>query len=196
MSQNLSTNKEWTTPRLVARLEEATPGLGAAFNPAVASRSPAIDRLRGVVEFSYMGNAEFEFGTTRDAVDHFAAYVRKNKIIPLVVPVNLGKDKSVDIFVLCPRKFQKIVPRFLSQLASGELRTAEPTYFGETLAGQLEWPRPKGWFDLENQVLFSAERDIVEKVRNVMGIKTPFPANQTKTRGVGVVLPSPSMPVA
>lgn len=175
MTQKFSTNKDWETPRLIARLQDSQ-RISSVWNPAVSGRSTPMDKIRSVLEFAYMGNSEFEFGTTRHAVDNLQAYIDRNKVAPLVVPVVVGLRPAVDVYALAPRKYHNAVHSFLN--STEYWRTPEPTYFQETLAG-LETSRygaeTKGWFDLRNQVLFFVDRETCEKMRVALGVKTPLP---------------------
>ena len=185
MGKKYQTNKDWETPRLIARLEENSRGiLNNAWNPAVNpnKKSSAMDKLGSVVAFAYMGNSEFEFGTTRDAANNLQAYIDRNKIAPLMVSVSALLKAPVPIYVLAPRKFHGHVENFLNQ--SDYWRTAEPTYFRETLGGiESRHDRTVGWFDLHNQVLFFKDKDTFEAVRKALGVKTALPANAPAANG-------------
>lgn len=191
MSTKSATNKEWVTPRLIARLEENVSGLRSnAWNPAVHGISTTMGKLRSVVEFAYMGRSEFEGGTTRRAMDNLQAYIDKNKITPLVVAVSIPGKDTVPVYVLAPRKFHDIVGRFLKQ--SDSWQTLEPTYFLQTLAGNEDRSKTVGWLDLNNQVLFFKDKDTFEAVRRALGIKTPLPAPAASVTGGGKLDVMPS----
>lgn len=145
----------------------------------------AMDLLRGVFSFDYMGAAEFEFGAVPKALQLMAKnaenYTAFSFTFPLSKVQQSWRDKSTDkpegsaeIFVICNKDDVKEVTTRIKQYASGTGgRLKETTLLSNTLRPDGDWdPGMLGWLELDNGFFFFTDKEMWEKTAELFGVTT------------------------
>lgn len=142
----------------------------------------AMDLLRNIFRFDYMGSAEFEFGAVPKALSKMADYVVKGEGIAFRIPVHYryknwkttGVESGVkDIYVICNKADELGVIASINSLASNGSRVelkeracvdaslAEAEYDKDTIA----------WLELDNGFWFTKDKETFDKFCQLFGIK-------------------------
>lgn len=154
----------------------------------------AMDLLRGIFSFDYMGAAEFEFGAVPKALTAIAQYTKTLKAwsfsIPLKDVEQHWRDKSketpegsAEIFVIAHPSAKDEVERRIKAWAAGKLpkddegydmHLKEPTLLGSILRPYGDYtPRVRGWLELDNGFFFFVNREMWEGTCALFGVETP-----------------------
>jgi hypothetical protein len=130
-----------------------------------------------------MGDAYFEMGDQARSLRRiFNAGMSVHEVEVVVA------GQVVKVYMLATRDFdfQEYLPD-LQQMATGELRLAEGTYFDEVIKGQLgmatafRCPGVNVWFDFHNDVLWTLSKENLEKLQAALEtVKQKWAAKATK----------------
>lgn len=139
----------------------------------------AMDLLRDLWSFDYMGAAEFEFGAVLEALQKIARAAEEGQLaattfsIPLKdVAKDTWRDKSkkdpegeATIYLLCPEPWGGEAQQRITVLARERWNPdlKESTRLAEVLrpVPDAEWtPDTCGWLELDNGFLFFTDRDM------------------------------------
>lgn len=141
----------------------------------------AMDLIRDVWSFDYMGAAEFEFGAVPKALREIAGA----KLITFIISVPLAEvpknwrdhsdatpDGESDVYVICPERFRDGVTERVNAWARNEYPSLkERLGFTSALRPFEYWDhRRGGWLELDNGFLFFTDRDMWEKACRLFGI--------------------------
>ncbi len=147
----------------------------------------AMDLLREVFSFDYMGAAEFEFGAVPKALQAMAKdandYLPTTLSFPLNKVAKGWRDKSTEdptgealIYVICRKgEVQEVHNRikgwaFKPYDSKNHLK--ETTMLSQTLRPDSDWsPEIAGWLELDNGFFFFLDREMWEKTAELFGIK-------------------------
>ena len=146
----------------------------------------AMDLIRDVFRFDYMGAAEFEFGAVPKALQQIARQqgdLEAGSIeIPLaeVAPPFLERKKesplgAATVFWLAPSAWSDEVAERIRAWASEGYRShlKEPHHLERSLRPADEWDRHTcGWLELDNGFLFFTDREMWEKACTLFGVDT------------------------
>ena len=103
-----------------------------------------------LLDFSYMGSAEFEFG----ALPKSLARVRENKTQYIQTIAIIEEFPSKPVMVLCKETDKEEVLIVLNQLAKKELRLKEYCDLDNYLKGVQSFRTSDFWWDIENDFFF------------------------------------------
>lgn len=147
----------------------------------------AMDLLRDIWRFDYMGAAEFEFGAVPEALSKIARadLIATTFEIPLSKVEKDWRDKSkakpkgsATIYVLCPRGWQQEIERRVRAWAKStyhedrEFRLKENTRLPSALRPLEDYDRDVcGWLELDNGFLFFSDREMWEKACALFGVE-------------------------
>jgi hypothetical protein len=166
---------DFRDPWLVQRLERPTgPSIFGKDNPFAFGgglrngglSGEAMDLLRPIFRFAYMGAAEFEFGAVPKALDYLARHGAQlgsfTVSIPLKdVPKNWRDKGPQDIpgdgtvYVLARSDEADLVAESIRRMARRESRTKERVGLESALRPHNEWDRETvGWLALDPAFLF------------------------------------------
>lgn len=197
--------EKYTTPELgrsflIQRLEKPwkTNALGMADNPFAFGggykngglSDDAMNLLRDIFRFDYMGAAEFEFGAVPKALQKVANTASHDDLVGFSFEIPLAdvephwKDKDAvaegngTIYVICPEDWAEEVANRIRYYAAHpfggkvEYRLLEMTMLHHALRPRDEWDtRRCGWLELDNGYFFFTDKDMFEQVCQLFGVK-------------------------
>ncbi len=143
----------------------------------------AMDLLREVFSFDYMGAAEFEFGAVPKALNGIAKdhkrLVAHELTIELSTLAEDWQDKTryegeATVFVICRKAHVAEVENRVRTWASEGYRSElkETTRLEDSLRPvRKEWNRTDGWLELDNGFFFFTDRTMFEGVADLFGVK-------------------------
>lgn len=141
----------------------------------------ALNLLRGIWSFDYMGAAEFEWGAVPEALTRLA----KAKLTAFVVTVPLAevpanwRDKSKTapegdgiIYVLCDENHAEDVAASINEWARNDFpKLKESLRLTSALRPSEEWDREIcGWLELDNGFLFFTDMAMWEQSCALFGV--------------------------
>lgn len=144
----------------------------------------AMDLLRGIFSFDYMGAAEFEFGSLPKALQEVAKnsdqYLLTTLSIPLSKVPKGWRDKSTEtptgeavFYVICRKgDVQEVHSRIKSWAFEPYEKThqlKESTRLPQTLRHNGKW-ETAGWLELDNGFFFFLDKEMWEKTASMFGI--------------------------
>lgn len=153
----------------------------------------AMDILRGVFSFDYMGAAEFEFGAVPEALQGLAKDAKQLIAFSFAIPIREvapdwrdktpAPDGDVDVFVLCRKRDRDEVQARIRVWASEEYNRdlKEPTFLSSALRPSRDWHRDTaGWLELNNGFLFFADEDMWRACSAIFGVDAPPTSQATE----------------
>lgn len=180
---------------LVQRLQRPNPnpnGLPVKDNPFAFGggykngglSDEAMDMLRELWRFDYMGAAEFEFGAVPEALSKLAGakLAASSFTIPLAEVAANWRDKSkakpegeAMIYVLCPEGWDEEIERRVRAWASesndDEFRLKEGTRLSAALRPVEDRDRETcGWLEISNGFLFFSDEPMWQKACALFGV--------------------------
>jgi hypothetical protein len=135
----------------------------------------AMDILREVFSFDYMGSAEFEWGAVPKALT-ILAEGRKNLVKFELQPKEWGVKTDKPIFVICNKNDKKDVSSFIEKIAKDDyaVQLKEYTRLNDALLPPKhpEWPcRIFGWLELETGFFFFTDKEMYDKTCQIFEVK-------------------------
>ena len=170
----LTLNKELERSYLIQRLHKPQPSMKIAGTEIVDNpfsfggglvngglSKEAMNLLRGIFSFDYMGAAEFEWGAVPAAIAFLAEQSEKKNIVAGAInflPVEKGEEL---VYYVCPIPYEEEVKKRIGALRrmDKDIRLMEhcglKEYFDEIHEKRKEWARQNlGWLELEFFDLF------------------------------------------
>jgi hypothetical protein len=153
----------------------------------------AMDLLRDVFSFDYMGAGEFEFGAVPRALGKLAEAARHDDLAEFELEVALSDvEKPYDakrlppddatgvVYVLCPGAWADEVTRRIRFYAAHQYprdehryQLKEPTSLNRALLPVNEWDERRcGWLELDNGYAFFTDLDMFVKTCELFGVAT------------------------
>lgn len=148
----------------------------------------AMDLLRGIFAFDYMGASEFEWGAVPEALRALASrddLVAHTFTIPLAEVEKNWRDCSTakppgeaTVFLLAPAPFAEEAERRIRLWASGKgERLKESTRLSSALRPIEEWDRDVcGWLELDNGFAFFTDEEMWRKTCALFGVESEVAA--------------------
>lgn len=147
--------------------------------------SEAMDLLRGVFAFEYMGAAEFEFGAVPKALQGLSAdssrLVAERLLIPLAKVGRHWSDNSegeptgeATVYILARKEHLAGVKKAVKGMAARDFNLKEATHLPEVLrpGGKGSYqPRACGWLELDNGFMFFTDRDMWAATCSLFGVE-------------------------
>jgi len=146
----------------------------------------AMDLLRDVFSFDYMGAAEFEFGAVPKALSALANKATEGSLVAFDFDILLSKVRKpwdeeanppaprakATIYVICPAGWTVAVEERIKALAGNKPpRTKEAVNLHSVLRpGRYEY-RVRGWLELDNGFMFFTDRPMWEATATLFGIE-------------------------
>lgn len=144
----------------------------------------AMNLLRPIFGFDYMGAAEYEFGALPKALKALAEgelafgslefreedVVECRKVSKKREPLPLH---YYTVYYLCPKRYQKEVVKRIYEDAKGKLDIKNGyKQFSQTLRMDEErWPDDTiGWFELDNGFFYFVDKEAAEKTAALFGV--------------------------
>lgn len=153
---------------------------GGGLNNGGLSKE-AMEMLRPIFSFDYMGAAEFEFGEVPKALSKIAQgaqdLVRGEVRVPnekmsmmawekrMFQP--LPKDGEVIVYILCRKEHLEYVQELVRDLIASKVLLKEDTLLRESVMtrkdGDMFNKRICGWLELDNGFFFFTDKEMFEK---------------------------------
>jgi hypothetical protein len=192
--RNLGMQRSWLVQRLKKPYKSTILGGVLKDNPFAFGgglrngglSSEAMDLLRDIFTFDYMGAAEFEFGAVPKALNAIVKDSDKYQALSISFPLNKvakdWRDKStedptgyVEVFVICNRAdTDEVSARIASWAFEPYEKTnslKETTMLSQVLRPYGDWtPDIAGWFELDNGFFFFTDKEMWEKTAELFGI--------------------------
>jgi hypothetical protein len=144
----------------------------------------AMDLLRGLFSFDYMGAAEFEWGAVPKALDRIARnadLAAWSFDLPLAAVAKGWQDKTktepegtVTVYVIADRQWADEVERRIKGWAGEAYNSGlkESTHLASVLRPSGNYtPRTAGWLELDNGFLFFIDREMWEGTARLFGVE-------------------------
>lgn len=149
----------------------------------------AMDLIRGIFAFDYMGAAEYEWGAVPEALNMIAKAAQAGTLVADTITVDLAdvpepwrsrKDKNVKefegeatIYLLAQTDHMDEVKRRVLGWATGEGdRLRDPTQIKYSLKPYDEWDLNRcGWLELDNGFMFFTDKDMWWKTCQLFGVE-------------------------
>lgn len=164
MSRNINTN-ELNSTYLVQRLNAPHVGydnpfsFGGGLSNGGLSEN-AMELLRPIFSFDYMGSAEFEFG----AIPKFFQKVAKNIKVYSTHEIVINK---MPVYIICETAKNELINERINELAINKIMCKERTSFPQALGldkyTKKENCRTFGWIELNNDFMFFVNKDAADK---------------------------------
>mgnify|MGYP006283653309 CR=1 FL=1 len=181
--------KEMKQSYLVQRLRDPHPGHeknlftfgGGLKNGGLSDE--AMDLIKGIFSFDYMGAAEFEFGALPKALNSIADNIKDYTTWSATIKAKSGKsEKKGLVYVISKKDWKPEILRRLKAWAkefSREYPTKEAVmlntaitktygYGGKEIA---EFMLTKGWIELDNGYMFFTDKEMFEKTKKLFGLE-------------------------
>lgn len=141
----------------------------------------AMDSLRPIFRFDYMGSAEFEFGAIPGAMSEM--YRNREKLVKSEIKVPFKKIRvrpwmelkympfpktgEITIYVLCQKDHVDHVKELVFGLLDDRVHTKDGTGLPECLMerrdGETFHREVRGWLELDNGFFFFSDKEMFEK---------------------------------
>lgn len=153
----------------------------------------AMELLRNIFEFDYMGAAEYEFGAVPEALQAIAENVKDYIAFSTKVKYQYknyclfskpAKESqiskgTVEIFVICYKDWKDEVVDRITAKAAGEYGKRKNSFstkagvgLDRSLGGTEESDkRIVGWFELDNGYFFFKDKEMFDKTIEFLGVK-------------------------
>lgn len=176
----LTINKKMSQPYLIQRLQKPSQweikgkkmdypfSFGGGLKNGGLSDN-AMDLIREIFSFDYMGSAEFEYGAVPQALSFLASQASKNNLINGEIEVN----KNEIVYYLSPREYEKEVIDCIKLLRQDSLRLKEHCGLNHYFEGFLGHPPRKdicGWLELDNGYMFFTDKHMYEQTSKLFGV--------------------------
>lgn len=129
----------------------------------------AMNLLKEIFSFDYMGSSEFEWGAVPNALYFIAEQASKNNII-----CNKINIKNNDIFYLCPKNYEEEVKDRITKLYIDEyknFRLKEPCNLKDVFESKYDFmKKTKGWIELNNGFMFFVDKEMFQKTTTLFGV--------------------------
>ena len=154
---------------------------GGLLNGGLSDK--AMDVLRDIFSFDYMGSAEFEFGAVPKALQTIAKDVKD--YVAFTAPVKFSykdwrekkaKTGEGDVHVICNKADVEEVLKRIREKAFNEyggkksFHTKECVRLDSAMANDAN-NRTVGWLELDNGYFFFTDKEMFGKVRELFGVK-------------------------
>jgi len=151
----------------------------------------AMEVLRKIFSFDYMGAAEFEWGAVPEALGIIVAPENLKKTVAFEVEIpwsvkewnektnrrRTKKGKGI-VYIICQKEWREEVIDRIQHYAKddqgyygkGECRTHERVRLQDTLSGN-EYGDCVGWLELDNGYMFFTDEEMFKKTCTLLGLK-------------------------
>lgn len=128
----------------------------------------AMNLIKMVWRFDYMGSAEFEWGAVPESLSNIFEYCKKKKVV--IGNISLKSDLQ-DVNFICQLGDEKEVIKVIKELYEKDYKyhLKESCLLKRSL-GEKE-PDIQGWLELDNHFMFFIDKEMFGKTLELFGIK-------------------------
>lgn len=120
--------------------------------------SEAMDLLRPLFSFDYMGSSEFEWG----AIPKFFEYIATNNKSYCGYKI---KIQEKDVFVVCDTSYSTLIFKRIKEIAKKKVFLKDPSMFDFALNPSRDYHYDYvGWLELDNHFMFFTDEQIYNSV--------------------------------
>jgi len=143
----------------------------------------AMDLIKDIFSFDYMGAAEFEFGAMPKALQKIAKNQKKYKGYEVSVETKDSKEKpkKAIVYVICQEEWIDDVKKMIREWAKGgyrrKYRTKELVLLRRGIIKKFfncdpipERNQTKGWLEINNGYFFFVDKEMFEKTKKLFEI--------------------------
>ena len=180
--------KSW----LIQRLKKPTKFTGLMGNPFSFGgglrnggfTKEAMDILKDILSFDYMGASEFEYGAAPEALSKIFENVKdfvtkKIKVAYRYIDYSGQKKQTFNgakfVWIICHKDDVKEVCERVKAYGTGQDGTRSmyetKEYVGLAVSLAISPPRFEGWIEISNGYMFFCEQTMYRKMRDLLGIK-------------------------
>ena len=141
----------------------------------------AMDLIKDIFQFDYMGSAEFEFGAVPKALSKIAEGVNKGEYIAFRLPIKWKykdwrtnkTDKGVrDVWIICNKTDDLEVISRINKFATDSYHNTKERIILDASLAEAEYSNKTiAWLELDNGFMFFKDKECFEKMANLLGIK-------------------------
>ncbi|MBT4376649.1 hypothetical protein HOD29_04710 [archaeon] len=126
----------------------------------------AMDLVKDIWDFDYMGSAQFEMGKVPTSLHNIANYSVDNK----AYANKIGLDK--DVFYICHQDMAESVEKMIRKLAIDErsFGLQDPSFFKQSLKGEKYSDKLGGWLELNNHFMFFVDKEMYARTCGMFGV--------------------------
>lgn len=149
-------------PEADSKLSESFSFGGGLKNGGLSEK--AMELLRPIFSFDYMGSAEFEFGAIPEAIQKIVKDVSEYEYYKTSI-------SGQEIFIISRKDQKKDVTSVIIGLSKNKLLLKEYSNFDAAL-GLSKWVskencRTFGWLEIDNGFFFFIDKEMAEKTANL-----------------------------
>lgn len=132
----------------------------------------AMDLLRPILRFDYMGAAEFEFGAVPEALSEIHDNAKHYQVSQILVTTKAGNRHAV--YAIAREEWQEKIDRILQAIAEDEwnsgYRFQESVRLTEAIDDPGRW-NYRGWLELNNGYFFFIDEEMAQAVAELFEIE-------------------------
>jgi hypothetical protein len=156
-------NKPFKADHLLAKCNPFSFG-GGYLNGGLTDE--AMDLLRPILDFDYMGAAEFEWGAVPKTFAQLKDWAIAGELV--------GEEREIQgikVFLLCHKDMSKDAWHNIELDAKGELSLKEPSRFRDIIdppeyLKKRDWePRTFGWLEIDNHFVWTVDENMEKGFR-------------------------------
>jgi len=120
--------------------------------------------IDSLINFEYMGSAEFEFGALPESLNRIIGEWKNFDVFE----TSLKDSDGGSVFVICKKTSKSEVEKCLIELSEKKHRTKEISYFQEYLNGKHKtdrYIRTRLWWDIDNDWMACPGKQKIELVK-------------------------------
>lgn len=166
-------NINFSTPYLVQRLEKVNNQIELQFEKGLIKKGLCKEVgvvFANIMDFSYMGSAEFEYGALPKSLDYCIRYANDNNLTACEIDVTSRKGNIVPIYYICHKDIEEPVVAWIRKASKEEQpRCKEGVRLMDAIDGIYSY-NAVGWYDLVNRFWFFTDRKMFLNVCKLFGV--------------------------
>jgi hypothetical protein len=130
----------------------------------------AMNLIKSIFQFDYMGAAEFEFGALPEALNKIAKYANEKTLIKGYFKPSRKYKKTVSY--ICNKEHEEYVKTFIKSLLSRKPPILkESTCLDVNIEGKEYAQRYCGWLEFDNGFFFFTDEDMFNDTCKLFGVE-------------------------
>ena len=163
----------FSTPYLVQRLEKVNNQIELSFEKGLIKKGLCEEVgavFANIINFSYMGSAEFEYGALPKSLEYCIRYANDNDLIACEIEVISRKGKSASVYYICHKDIEESVVAWIRKASKEEQpRCKEEVRLMDSI-DKIYCYNACGWYGLVNRFWFFTDRKMFLNVCKLFGV--------------------------